>query len=276
MTMRTRQQVRIALRLILAVLVTLLFMFPIYWLFIISFKTPDEIFSYPPKWYPGQFHFGTYAVLFQDGDADTVWHSLVIAGSSTLLAIFLGTICAYSLARFKTGGDNLSNWIISQRMVPPIAVVFPIFLLYAWLGWVDTYLGVILLYTAFNLPYVIWMMHGYILDVPVALEESALIDGCTRWQVIWKVVLPMSRAGLFATAIFTFIFSWNEFLFALVLTRSEVTTYTVQITRYFGGQSNFWAKISAMSMLGTLPIFIIVGFLQRYMVRGISLGAVKG
>jgi multiple sugar transport system permease protein len=276
MTMQTRQQIGVTLRLTLAVLVTLLFLFPIYWLFIISFKTPDEIYSYPPKWYPGQFHLGTYAVLFRDRDAATVWHSLVAAGSSTLLAMFLGTICAYSLARFRTGGDNLANWIISQRMVPPIAVVFPIFLLYVWGGLVDTYLGLILLYTAFNLPYVIWMMRGYILDIPRSLEESALVDGCTRWQVLWKVVLPMSRTGLFATAIFTFIFSWNEFLFALVLTRSEVTTYTVQITGYFGGQSNFWAKISAMSMLGTLPIFVIVTFLQRYMVRGISLGAVKG
>ena len=271
-----RHTVRMALRLVLAVLVTLVFLFPIYWLFIISFKTPDEIYSYPPKWYPGQFHLGTYAVLFQDRDALTVWHSIVVASCSTLLAMFFGTICAYSLARFRTGGENLANWIISQRMVPPIAVVFPIFLLYVWLGWVDTYLGVILLYTAFNLPYVIWMMRGYILDIPTALEESALVDGCTRWQVLWKVVLPMSRAGLFATGIFTFIFAWNDFLFALVLTRTEVTTYTVQLTGYFGGQSNFWAKISAMSMLGTLPIFVIVGFLQRYMVRGISLGAVKG
>src|SRR6187397_2897227 len=125
MTAQTRQQVRVTLRLTLAVLVTLLFLFPIYWLFIISFKTPDEIYSYPPKWYPSQFHFGTYAVLFRDGDADSVWHSLVVATSSTVLAMFLGTICAYSLARFKTGGDHLANWIISQRMVPPIAVVFP-------------------------------------------------------------------------------------------------------------------------------------------------------
>ena len=235
-TTQMRQHARGTLRLILAVLVTLLFLFPIYWLLIISFKTPDEIFSYPPTWYPTHFHFGTYAVLFQDRDAVTVWHSLVVAGSSTLLAMFLGTICAYSLARFRTGGENLANWIISQRMVPPIAVVFPIFLSYVWLGWVDTYLGIILLYTAFNLPYVIWMMRGYILDIPRTLEESALVDGCTRWQVIWQVVLPMSRAGLFATAILTFIFAWNEFLFALVLTRTEVTTYTVQITGYFGGQ----------------------------------------
>ena len=276
MTTRVPASLGLTLRLLAAVVTTLLFLFPIYWLFMISFKTPDEIFSFPPKWYPGAVQFDNYAVLFRDGDAVTVWNSFIVAGGSTLVAMFLGTICAYSLARFKTGGDNLANWIISQRMVPPIAVVFPIFLLYVWLGWVDTFVGVILLYTAFNLPYVIWMMRGYILDIPQALEESALVDGCTRWEVIWKVVFPMSRAGLLATTIFTFVFAWNEFLFALVLTRTEVTTYTVQVTHYFGGQSNFWAKISAMSVLGTLPIFVAVAFMQRYLVRGISLGAVKG
>ena len=276
--MRTkgRQALRQTLRFAAATAVTLFFLFPIYWLFMISFKTADEIYSYPPVWWPKSLQFNNYAVLFRDGDAITVWNSLVISSASTVLAMLLGTICAYSLARYKTGGDNLSNWIISQRMVPPIAVVFPIFLLYVYLGWVDTYIGIILLYTAFNLPYVIWMMRGYIQDIPRSLEESALIDGCTRWQVIWKVVFPMCRAGLFATAIFTFVFAWNEFLFALVLTRTEVTTYTVQVTHYFGGQSNFWTKIAAMSVLGTLPVFVAVVFMQRYLVRGISLGAVKG
>ena len=224
MTVKQRATIRTALRLLAAVFITLLFLFPIYWLFMISFKTPEEIYSFPPKWYPGQIHFDNYAVLFRDGDAVTVWNSLVVAGVSTLIAMFLGTICAYSLARFRTGGVHLANWIISQRMIPPIAVVFPIFLLFVWLHLVDTYVGVILLYTAFNLPYVIWMMRGYILDIPKALEESALVDGCTRWQVIWKVVFPMCRAGLFATAIFTFVFAWNDFLFALVLTRTEATT----------------------------------------------------
>ncbi|MEQ1881720.1 MAG: carbohydrate ABC transporter permease [Burkholderiales bacterium] len=276
LNVQQRNRLRLALRLAAAVAITLLFVFPIYWLFMISFKTPEEIYSFPPKWYPGQINFDNYAVLFKDGDAVTVWNSLVVAGVSTVIAMFLGTLCAYSLARYRTGGDHLANWIISQRMIPPIAVVFPIFLLFVWLHLVDTYIGVIILYTAFNLPYVIWMMRGYILDIPKALEESALVDGCTRWQVIWKVVFPMCRAGLFATAIFTFVFAWNDFLFALVLTRTEVTTYTVQITHYFGGQSNFWAKISAMSVLGTVPIFIAVAFMQRYLVRGISLGAVKG
>ncbi len=276
MSVKQRRATRTALRFSVACVVTVLFLFPIYWLFMISFKTANEIYSYPPVWWPASLQFGNYAVLFKDGDATTVGNSLVVAGISTVLAMFIGTICAYSLARFRTGGDHLANWIISQRMVPPIAVVFPIFLLYVWLGWVDTYFGVILLYTAFNLPYVIWMMRGYIQDIPKALEESALIDGCTRWQVLWKVVFPMCRAGLFATAIFTFVFAWNDFLFALVLTRTNVVTYTVQVTHYFGGQSNFWTKISAMSVLGTLPIFIIVAFMQRYLVRGISLGAVKG
>ncbi len=275
-SLRRRRQLLLAVRLTVAVGITLLFLFPVYWLFMISFKTAEEIFSYPPKWWPGQLQFDNYAVLFKDGDAITVWNSFVVAGLSTIAAMFLGTICAYSLARFRTGGENLANWIISQRMVPPIAIVFPVFLLYVFFGLVDTYFGLILLYTAFNLPYVIWMMRGYVLDIPRSLEEAALVDGYTRWQVLWKVVFPMTRAGLFATAIFTFVFAWNEFLFALVLTRTEVTTYTVQVTHYFGGQSNFWAKISAMSVLGTLPIFIVVGFMQRYLVRGISLGAVKG
>jgi len=271
-----RNTLRLIARYAAAIVVTIVFLFPVYWLFMIGFKTPDEIFHAPPVWYPASIQFDNFAVLFKDRDAVTVGNSLFIAGCSTLVSMFLGTLCAYSLARFKTGGENLAVWIISQRMVPPIAIVFPLFLLYVWLGWVDTYYGMILLYTAFNLPYVIWMMRGYIEDVPIDLEQSALVDGCTHWQVLMRVVFPMVRTGLFATAVFTFVFAWNDFIFALVMTRSAVTTYPVQVTHYFGAQSNFWAKIAAMSMLGTLPVLIAVAALQRYLVRGISLGAVKG
>jgi multiple sugar transport system permease protein len=271
-----RKNVRLTLRYILACMLVMIFVFPVYWLFIISFKTPDEIFAFPPMWYPKSIQFSNYMVLFKDGDAETVLNSLILATASTVFAMILGTIAAYSLVRFKTGGENLAVWIISQRMMPPVAIVFPVFLLYVFFGWVDTFFGLILLYTAFNLPYVIWMMRGYIEDIPLELEESALVDGCSRWAVLWKVVMPMARSGLFATAVFTFVFAWNEFLFALVLTRTEVTTYTVQVTHYFGGQSNFWAKIAAMSVLGTIPVFIAVATMQRYLVRGISMGAVKG
>jgi multiple sugar transport system permease protein len=271
-----RKDVRLGLRYAVALLLVVIFLFPVYWLFSISLKTPDEIFAFPPVWYPKSIQFSNYYVLFKDGDAWSVWNSLALASVSTVFAMILGTMAAYSLARFKTGGENLAVWIISQRMLPPIVIVFPVFLLYVWLGWVDTFHGLIVLYTAFALPYVTWMMRGYIEDIPVELEESALVDGLSRWQVLWKVVLPMARSGLFATAVFTFVFSWNEFIFALVLTRTEVTTYTVQVTHYFGGQSNFWAKIAAMSVLGTIPVFITVAFMQRYLVRGISMGAVKG
>jgi multiple sugar transport system permease protein len=257
-------------------LILLVFLFPVYWMFQVSLKTPQEIFRFPPAWYPAQMQFQNFAVLFRDGDVWSIWNSFVIASISTAIAMVLGTMCAYSIVRFRTGGENLAIWILSQRMLPPIAIVFPIFLIYARLGFADTYHGLVLLYTAFALPYVIWMMRGYIQDIPLELEEAALVDGCSRWQVLYHVVVPTARSGLFATAVFAFIFSWNEFLFALVLTRTQVLTYPVQISQYFGSQSTFWAKISAMSVLGTLPVFFAVAAFQRYLVRGISLGAVKG
>lgn len=264
------------LRLVAAVALVVVFVFPIYWLFIMAFKTADEIFSYPPVWWPGSFNLGSFAVLFHDGDWVTVRNSLVLASFSTVIAMVLGTLAAYAIERFNTGGQNLAVWIISQRMMPPVTIVFPIFLLYVWLDWVDTFHGLILLYVAFSLPYVIWMMRGYIQDIPLELEESAEVDGCSRWQILWTVVFPMVRTGLFATAVFTFVFVWNDFIFALVLTRTEAVTYTVQVTHYFGGQSNFWSKIAAMSVLGTLPVFFAVASMQRYFVRGLSMGAVKG
>jgi multiple sugar transport system permease protein len=259
-----------------SIAIALVFLFPVYWMFAVSLKTPQEIFKFPPAWYPASPQLQNFLVLFRDGDVWSVWNSLVIASISTMIAMVFGTLCAYSIVRFRTGGENLAVWILSQRMLPPIAVVFPIFLLYAKVGWADTYHGLILLYTAFALPYVIWMMRGYLQEIPLELEESALVDGCSRWGVLRHVVVPVARSGLFATAVFAFIFSWNEFLFALVLTRTQVLTYPVQISQYFGSQSTFWAKISAMSVLGTLPVFFAVAAFQRYLVRGISLGAVKG
>lgn len=267
---------RLALRLGCAVVVTLIFVFPIYWLAAISIKSPEEIYAYPPVWVPASFELSSYLTLFRDGDAWSVWHSLVTAGVSTVLAMLIGSIAAYSIVRFRTGGNHLAIWIISQRMIPPICVAFPIFLLFVAWQWIDTYIGLIVLYTAFNVPYVTWMMRGYIQEIPVELEQSAMVDGLSRWQVLRKVVLPMARAGLFATAVFTFIFAWNDFVFALILTKSEVVTYTVKVTGYFGSQSTFWSKISAMSMLGVLPMILVVGFMQRFIVRGISMGAVKG
>ncbi len=142
---------RYALRIALALFVTLLFVFPVIWLAMISIKTPDEIYAYPPVWIPSEVHFSSYITLLRDGDAWSVWNSLVTAGVSTVLAMIIGTMAAYSIVRFRTGGDHLAIWIISQRMIPPICVAFPIFLLFVSWQLVDTYIGLILLYTAFRL-----------------------------------------------------------------------------------------------------------------------------
>lgn len=273
---RKRFDVRQMFRLFAAITIALLFIFPLYWLAAISVKTPDEIFARPPVWVPSEIEFHNYLILFRDGDAQAIWNSLITAGLSTIIAMVIGTCAAYSLARYKTGGTHLPLWIISQRMVPPICIAFPVFLLFAGLSLVDTYSGLIILYTAFNLPYVIWMMRGYVQDVPIELEQSAMVDGLDRPRILWKVVLPMVKSGLFSTAVFTFIFAWNDFLFALILTRSEVTTFPVQVVGYFGSQSTFWGKIGAMSMLGMIPMFVIVATMQRFIVRGMSMGAIKG
>ena len=271
-----RRSLKTVARYAAAIAITIFFLFPVYWIFMMAFKTPEEIFSRPPVWFPADFQIDTFKALFKDGDVNAIWTSLITAGGSTVFAMFFGTIAAYSLARFKTGGINLSIGILSQRMIPPIVIVFPVFLAYVFLGWIDTFHGLIILYTAFNLPYVIWMMRGYIEDIPIELEQSALVDGWSRWQVLLRVVFPMARAGLFATAVFTFIFAWNDYIFALILTRTDVVTFPVQVTSWFGQQFVFWARIGAMSIMGTLPIFFAVIVFQRYMVRGISLGAVKG
>jgi multiple sugar transport system permease protein len=256
--------------------ICLIFLFPVYWMFSVSLKTAAEIFKSPPAWFPADPQFRNFLILFKDGDAWTIYNSFVIAGFSTVLAMVLGTLCAYGIVRFRVGGEHLTTFIIAQRLLPPIALVFPLFLVYAKFGLADTFPGLILLYTAFAIPFVVWMMRGFLMEVPVELEEAAQVDGCSRFGSMWRVVLPMARNGLFATAVFAFIYSWNEFLFALVMTRTNVITYTVQISNYFGAQSTFWAKISALSVLGTLPVVLVIIVAQRYIVRGISLGAVKG
>ena len=253
--------------------------FPIYWLFLMAFKSADEVFAVPPVFYPSAPSLRSFRALFGGGDRSdigTVVNSLIVASSTTVITMVLGTMCAYSIVRFRTGGRRFSSWILSHRMLPPIAIVFPLFLAFAFLGILDSFVSLIGVYVAFNLPFAIWMMRGYIEDIPVAIEESALVDGCTHLQVLTRIVVPLARGGIFATSVFTFIFAWNEFAFALVLTGHNVITYPVKLTTYFGQMQAFWNLAGAMSIFGTIPIFLAVTFFQRYLVRGLSMGAVKG
>jgi len=263
------------LRYLVLAVAFIFFLFPIYWMFSMSVKQPSEYFSNPPVWFPRAPDLSHFRQLVLNRSINSLGNSLIIAGGATLLALILGCPAAYSMARFKTGGRNFAFWILSQRMLPPIAIVFPVFLLFRMLKWVDTYHGLMLLYAAFNTPYVIWMMRGYFRDVPLEVEESALVDGASTFRVFWSIALPLSAAGLIATAVFTFIFSWNEFLFGVVLTRSKVVTLPVAMSAYFGSQSTFWGEAGALSLIASAPVFLLSLLVQKYLTRGLTLGAVK-
>jgi multiple sugar transport system permease protein len=263
------------IRYMLVLIALVFFLFPIFWVTMMAIKSPEEYFHRPPVWLPSRFDLSHFEQLVRNRSINSLIHSLVIAGGGTLLGLLIGCPAAYSLARFNTGGHNFAFWVLSQRFLPPVAIVFPIFLMFRALQWVDTYHGLVILYATFNLPFVVWMMRGYFREVPVEVEESALVDGCSRWRVLWRITLPLSLPGLIATGVFTFIFSWNEFLFALVLTRINVVTLPIALTSYFGPQSAFWGEAAALSLIATAPVVVMTLLMQRHLVAGLTLGAVK-
>lgn len=264
-----------AIRYILLGLVLAFFLFPLFWLATLAFKTPDEYFASPPVWLPSEPTLIHLQTLLNSKGISSLANSLIIAGGATLLAITLGIPAAYSMARFNTGGQNLAMWILSQRMLPPVVIVLPIFIMFRSLRWVDTLHGMIILYAAFNLPYVIWMMRGYFRDIPREIEDSALVDGCGYWGTLWRITVPLTMPGVLTTAAFTFIFAWNEFLFAVVLTRINATPITVAISGMFGAQSAFLGQVSWLSWIALAPIFVLTLIMQRYLVRGMTMGAVR-
>jgi multiple sugar transport system permease protein len=265
----------LAARYALALAALVVFLFPLYWLLVTALKTPDEIFTYPPVWWPRSPQIGNFIAHFGGSDVRAIVNSLAVALLSTVLAVGMGTAAAYAIARPGLGARLFAGWAAAARMAPPVMIAFPFFLIFAGIGWVGTMAVLILVLTAFNLPYVLWMMRGYFRDVPVALEETALVAGLTREQVFAKVVWPMARGGLLATAAFTFVLAWNELVFALVLTQGAATTLPAQLARY-GEQPELWGRIAALGVAGALPIPIALGLMRRRLARSLSLGIVRG
>ncbi|MCL6509094.1 MAG: carbohydrate ABC transporter permease [Anaerolineae bacterium] len=252
------------------------FGFPAFWIATIAFKSSSEYFRNPPVWIPASPNIAqNLDKVVRTGGLTSIGNSLIVTTSATLIALIVGTLAAYSLARYRTGGPNFAFWILSQRFLPPVSVVFPVFLLFRALRWVDTFHGLIVLYATFSLPFVVWMMRSYIREVPIEIEESAQVDGASRLRTLFSITLPLASPGLIATGIFTFIFNWNEFLFALVLSRTNVITYPVKLTSYFGPEAAFWGEAATVSLLATLPVVIATLLMQRYLVTGLTLGAVK-
>ena len=275
---RQKQKLKEAANFIILITAAVFFTFPIFWITMIAFKQPEDYFKFPPVWIPSEptlKHFVNVQTTGVGGYT-AFKNSLIINTASTVISMVLGSLAAYAMARFKTGGKHFSFWIVSQRMLPPIALVFPIFLLMSTLHWIDTYRCMILVYVAFSLPFVIWMLRSYFLEVPKEIEESALIDGCSDLSILFKIVLPICLPGVIATAVLTYIFTWTEFLFALMLSRTNVFTVPVALSTYFGSEAQFWGEVGVLSVLSMAPVFVMGLAVQKHCARGLTLGAVKG
>lgn len=274
--------VRTTARYLVLLIVLVFCLFPILWVIAMSVKLPGEYLHNPPIWIPQQPTLVHYRNVMASKGELALKNSVIIATSATLLTMIVGSLAAYSLARFSTGGRHFAFWLLSQRMMPPVVLVVPFFLLLRNLGQINPALGLdshaalIVLYTVFNLPFVIWMMRSYFESVPPEIEESALVDGSTRMQAFRTITLPLAVPGLIATGSFAFIFSWMEFLFAVVFTRTKAVTLPVAIAGFSGSQGSNWGQASALAVVAMLPVFALALLVQRHFVRGLTLGAIRG
>jgi multiple sugar transport system permease protein len=254
---------------------------PVYWMITISLKSEVDQFAVPPRWLiftPTLAHYKDAFVTRSFGQY--LITSAIVAVLSTACALVLGTLAAYALARFRLPrklDTRLALWILSTRMFPPIVTAVPLFLMMRDVRLLNTKASLIIVYTAFNLPFVVWMMRGFFMEVPREMEEAARVDGDSRLGALRRVVLPLVAPGLAATAVFCLIISWNEFLFALVLTQTDAAmTLPVGIAGRVTQYEIKWGVMSAAGVVAMLPILIFAMAVQRYLVRGLSLGAVKG
>jgi multiple sugar transport system permease protein len=203
-------------------------------------------------------------------------NSVIIAGTSTVLSVLLGLFAAYAFSRFKIAGkDDLLFFILSTRMLPGVVVTIPLFLLYKQLGWNDTHIGLIILYTVFNLSFSVWLLKGFIDEIPVEYEEAALVDGYTRLQAFFRIVLPQAVTGIAATTVFCLIFAWNEYAFALMLTSEKARTAPPSIATMLGSGGLEWSAIAAGSLGFLIPVAIVTFALRDYLLRGVTFGAVR-
>jgi multiple sugar transport system permease protein len=250
-------------------------LFPLYWLVTMSLKRQVDAIARRPRFLFAPI-WDNYLSVLSKGE---VWHyftsSLIVAGGSTALALALGVPTAYALARYRFKGNaDFGFWILSTRMTPPVAMLIPFFVLYVRTGLVDTYPGLIVAHTALNISIVVWLMKGFFEELPNELEEAAFVDGATGFQAFRQICLPTALPGIAAVGILAFLFSWNEFLFTLVLA-DNIRTVPVGLYAFVGYQQIQWGELSAATVLLLAPVLAFVFVFQRQLVRGLSLGAVK-
>jgi multiple sugar transport system permease protein len=261
---------------VVTVVVFVLVLFPPLMLFLTSIKTNVDALKYPPVWIfrPvvsnyreifGLMPFGSYLA-----------NSFIVAIISTIIALTLGSLAAYGLARFRfKRSKDLSFWILSIRMTPPVAAAIPIFIIMRTFRLLDTQFALVLAYCTFNLPFAVWLLRSFIQEIPREIEESALVDGCSPYAAFWRISLPLIAPGLAATGIFTFIFSWNEFLFALILTGTRAQTVPVALTAFVRETGIMWSHMAAAGVLAMAPMILFTALVQKNLVKGLTMGAIK-
>ena len=260
---------------LLICIVCVISVFPLFWMLLVSFKTGTQTLD-PSIWF-FKPTFENYRETFLYRNVTSyLSNSFIVVVFTTLISIVIGGLAAYGFARFEfKKRENMAFWVLSLRMLPPMATVIPFFVMAQMLQILDTHLVLIICYMLFNIPFTIWMMRGFFEEIPLAIEEAALVDGCSRFQVFIKILLPLAVPGLIATAIFCIIQSWNEFAFALFLTSSDANTLPTTVTLFLSITGVVWGEMSSVGVITIIPVLIFAMVVQKYMIRGLTFGGVK-
>jgi multiple sugar transport system permease protein len=272
------QRLRTLILVALAALLLAVWAFPVLWGLATSFKTERDVLAYPPALIFEPTLRNYRDVLFGSASLlPNLASSVVVAGVSTLATLLLAIPAAYALARLEFPGRRVSGfYILATQMLPPVGLIIPYYLVLQKAGALDTYWGLIVIYLTFSLPFAIWLMVSYFEDVPREMEEAALLDRAGRLRALWYVILPQVRGGIAVTTIFVFLNAWNEFLFAVVLGGNRVRTVTVAMFNFISVEQTLWAKLAAGAMLAMAPVILLGLLAQRHIVKGLTVGAVKG
>lgn len=249
---------------------------PAIWMVMTSIKPPDLVATNPPTFFFAPTGANFSAVIGAKEIGGSVFDTIIISVATTFLAVFVGSFAAYSIARFSTGGIWVFFFLIFVQAMPSVVLGLPFFVLFRQLGIYDTVPGLILAYSTVSLPFAIWLLIAFFDDIPRELEEAALVDGCSKWGALFRIVLPLARPGLAVTGILTFMGAWNQFFFALVLAGQNVKTLPVVASNYISTYTLDWGKVAAAGVLLLIPPILVVLGLQRHIIRGLTFGAVKG
>ena len=255
---------------------SIIFVVPPLWIVYTSFKPRLLTFSMPPVWL-FKPTLQNYIDLIQKNNLLKYFsNSLIIVGVSTILAVVLGSLAAFAFSRLKIRRKNdILFWILSTRMIPPVVTLIPVFILVQNIGLYDSYFIMILIYTSISLPFAIWIMISFFNDIPIDIEESAMIDGCSKFESFWRITLPLSKTGMASTALFLFILLWNEFLVALILTSQKAMTLPIMTTGFISAKGIMWGEMTAAATIIIIPVIIFIMITQKYLVRGLTFGAIK-